>query len=769
MTRPLLFWTVLGLLLCVLVLRASAAVIETDTVWQGTVAVTEETLVLRGVTLMILPGTRVLFRASAEGEGAAAAQLTVRGRLLAQGRADAEILFTSAAAEPNTGDWGGLLFQETGRQEPSRLSYCRVEFASQGIRAGVTQLQVEHSTVRHCTVGFSGLKQLTGGVFDSEVAFNRRGFYFNQSTGFAVENTRIRENQDEGLILTYGSSVAIGNCEILDNGTVGVGCLQGSSPLVEGCRIGGHQRGVYVELKSHPVLVANDIRGNDTGIWAEKLVAPQILRNRITENRVGIFCNYSAYPQIHENDLAGNTAFAVVLGDQQSILVEKQIPYRAGGAFYQEAPPAAPLPAKTRKFEAFSGNDNGWLDARGNWWGEAAAEQMRTVGDRGNIDSIEDGHDKPDTHYQGQAFARDVVVFSEWESAPLATAGPPQIRYAGVAGKILFRGQPLSGARVHVYRDAVAGFRGEGVAFSGPVGEDGRFALQLLPGRYYVVAKRTDSRFPWVEPGPGDYFSYYGGNPVRITEGNTAVVNLRTVQLQPAATERREDTAVGVLEGSVTGPEGPVEGAAVYLYHTPDSDFRGPDLFGPGGAVFDGTAADGGFRVEVPPGTYYLVATQRRGGFSLGPLRPGDLFGYYAGNPVEIAGGQVFRCTLQMVEKLKEAYRVPVGNSPPTGILGTIRTADGEVPGGVFAFASENPMMLGGMPPFRSEVVSADGSYFLDLPAAGTYYVGARSGYGGPPRPGEWHGAYGAEALRPVVVEAGTPTRGIDITVQKMQ
>jgi hypothetical protein len=88
----------------------------------------------------------------------------------------------------------------------------------------------------------------------------------------------------------------------------------------------------------------------------------------------------------------------------------------------------------------------------------------------------------------------------------------------------------------------------------------------------------------------------------------------------------------------------------------------------------------------------------------------------------------------------------------------------------VYAFATTDPsFMIGGMPPYRSQPLGADGSYTIDLPAGGTYYVSARSGHGGPPLPGEWHGFHGEKTPRPVVVETDQVVGGIDFTIRKME
>ena len=126
--------------------------------------------------------------------------------------------------------------------------------------------------------------------------------------------------------------------------------------------------------------------------------------------------------------------------------------------------------------------------------------------------------------------------------------------------------------------------------------------------------------------------------------------------------------------------------------------------------------------------------------------------------------------TLQVVKKLKETAAPRGGGSSATAIRGKIRDPDGNIPAGVYAYATSDPsFMIGAMPPYRSEPLGADGTYSIDLPGGGTYYVGARSGYGGPPLPGEWHGFLGSDAPSPVAVETGKVTEGVDFMVRKME
>lgn len=744
--------------------------ISVDTVWKGVVEVGGEVRVLGGATLLVTAGTTVRFSRAKKEDGDPRARLIVQGTLIAQGTKEKPILFTSAAADPAPGDWGGILF-ERANSRPNRVRFAEIEYASEGIGGAYSLLLVEDTTIRGCGVGVAALRDLKGGLFQSTVIGNRMGLSFNQSSGLLVEKSAIRDNAEGGILCYFSSSPAIRHCTITGNGTYGVSCSQGASPVVEGCVISGQQRGITMELKSRPLIVRNEISGNDTGIWAEKLVFPRILGNVISGNGRGIYCNYSGYPEIHGNNIVGNGSFALVLGDNMSIVMEKQIPFRSMGRNF-DTPPTEPqfLPPQTRKFTPFTASEEGIVDARGNWWGKEALQEMETLGTDGNISVIEDFHDKPDTWYKEKTYRRDRVDFSSWEGKPLEAAGPPEQTYSDIRGKVIFEGKGLPGARVHVYRDAGGSFSGEGFSFSAPTGEDGSFSLHLGTGSYYLVAKKTEEGFPHRDPGPGEFFGYYGGNPVAVAEGGDTESNIQVVRKAESSSSVAEGQKGAVVEGAVIGPEGPVEGASIHVYTDASRQFRGPGLFGPQGAVIGGTDSSGRFSIDLPPGIYYLVASKRgRGGF-LGPLQPGDLHGFYDGNPVEAEAGRRMRVTLQTVKKLKESGARAAPGPWSSGIRGTIRDPSGKVPAGVYAYATTDPsFMIGAMPPYRSQPVAEDGSFTIDLPGGSTYYVGARSGYGGPPLPGEWHGFFGGDAPDPIAVEKGSIREGVDFTVRKME
>jgi parallel beta-helix repeat protein len=500
--------------------------ITADTLWEGTVEVTGEVTVPEGTVLVIQPGTTVRFAVGTDAAGQRISRLTVHGILVAQGTAEKPILFTSAAATPQPADWGGISLERSTAQ-PSRISHASIRYAVTGIGAMMSNLVAEDLEIRDCERGITAQRELRGHLSRGSIVGNTVGVYYEQSSGFSIADSIINDNAEAGVVCASSSSPTIRLSTIAGNGQMGVSCFQGSSPLIEGNTIRGHQRGIYAELQSRPRISRNTIRENDTGIFAEKLVFPTITGNVITENGTGIYCNMSAYPEIHGNNIFDNRRFAVVLGDNMSIVMEKKIPMRQmGRAFFGKPPESQELPPQSRRFDAFSGSDQGIVDARGNWWGTRATEEMAKLPAGGNSSVIEDFFDKPDTWEGQDKYPRDRVVFVPWESEALKDVGPPAKTISGIRGRVLADGKPVSGVRVHVYKDAAGGFQGEGVTYSAPSASDGGFSVDPGAGPWYLVAKGPTPPFPGYATAKGDYLGAFSGNPVTLVPGSEVVVDI---------------------------------------------------------------------------------------------------------------------------------------------------------------------------------------------------------------------------------------------------
>ncbi len=64
-----------------------------------------------------------------------------------------------------------------------------------------------------------------------------------------------------------------------------------------------------------------------------------------------------------------------------------------------------------------------------------------------------------------------------------------------------------------------------------------------------------------------------------------------------------------------------MDGAFVNVYPDTISNLLGPSQF-----ISSPTDGQGHYRIEVPPGVYYVVARKRLSGQSTGPLSPGDFY-----------------------------------------------------------------------------------------------------------------------------------------------
>jgi parallel beta-helix repeat protein len=637
--------------------RLLAAPIEIvkDTVWEGTVDVSDDVRVLKGATLLIQPGTTVRFASIKNEVGLPTVRLLINGSLIAQGTADRPITFTSAAKDPRPGDWAGI-FVESSNERPNRLRHVSIRHAFIGLSGMHSILMAEDTVIRDCATGLYAFQEFNGWMFQSSLSGNDIGLHFHQNTSFHVENCEISGNSRIGILCVLNSSPRVRFCTVSDNGESGVHLVQGASPLIEGNTIRGNRRGISMELQTRPWIVGNLITKNGTGIWGEKMVFPRVEGNIIADNGSGIYCNYSAYMEIHGNNLHDNGTSSLVVGDNMSILMQEKIPFRFLGKFsFDAAPPEVEkVPHQSRRLDPFPENA-GVVDARANWWGAKATAEMEKLGENGNISVIEDFYDKPDTYYQDEVYRRDRVAFSPWEKAPLAQAGPQAREYSGIGGKVIFGGQPVAGVRVHAYRDAEGGFRGEGYAYSSPTAADGSFSLNISEGTYYLLAKNPSPPFPFSEPGSGAFFGYFEGNPVAIGSRGKGTRNLQVVRRAAPVVTTGEDPALVVVEGVVLGPAGPVAGASITVHKDAAQQFRGPGLFGPPGAAAGSTDAKGAFSLRLPPGTYYFVASKPAGGDLAAPPRPGDLFGYFDGNPLSPEPGTKTLITIQMVEGVDPA------------------------------------------------------------------------------------------------------------------
>jgi hypothetical protein len=319
---------------------------------------------------------------------------------------------------------------------------------------------------------------------------------------------------------------------------------------------------------------------------------------------------------------------------------------------------------------------------------------------------------------------------------------------SGLSGQLLHQDRPLAQAQVEIYlkADKDRSVQPFAVATSDAAGN---YRVDLPAGRYFVIGKQ---RGEGPDGRPRMLMAEAPGNPYPVERGLTRVppFNLREMG--------REGGLAGAADSGVSGrltvAGAPVGRAFVYVYSAADAGLIGPSY---GEAVQVG--GDGRFAIDLPAGRYYLVARQRADGSRAGELAPGDFNGAYPGNPVEVRRGE--RLTLgafplSAIDPALRAERQARGTFAATGtqVTGQVVDPAGEPVPGVHVFAYLDSRMVG-KPVHISAPTGADGRFELHLGEGGTYFVGARSNYGGPLEPGEWVGTFDGRPDHAVAVTAG--------------
>ena len=196
----------------------------------------------------------------------------------------------------------------------------------------------------------------------------------------------------------------------------------------------------------------------------------------------------------------------------------------------------------------------------------------------------------------------------------------PVLSYsATIEGVVLYDKGLLDTSQVSAYKKYSDIINAAPAYTSSPGDKPGYYKLQLPAGIYYITASgKLNNR---------EFFSYHGANPFRIEEGKLWLPFMTTPKTPASA----KDSASAGIYGMVKFNGKPVDDAQVTLYSPDNTFFKGRGL------LSSATGPDGTFRFAPEPGEYVIVARKRTAFKGTGPLSKGDLFCYFAGNPVRAA------------------------------------------------------------------------------------------------------------------------------------
>lgn len=317
-----------------------------------------------------------------------------------------------------------------------------------------------------------------------------------------------------------------------------------------------------------------------------------------------------------------------------------------------------------------------------------------------------------------------------------------------ITGTTRFMGHALSEGIVTASRGAPGG---EEVV--SPIGADGSFVLAVRRGVYYLYGRSRD-------PETGDaLWSYWGGNPINVFGDIPATLVLPFTRASdpPAVLDGAGIRGVATLEGT------PVEGVRVAAYLDPEDGFHGPPY-----SLSPPSDGQGRYHIPVEPGTYYLVARKRspEGAF-LGPLRKGDLLGYFPYNPVTVRQKRGLDVQMALVEVNRPRGEGSLAPGESITLTGTIDDEAGLPIEGARALLFNDPEMLG-RPAFVSSPSDSEGRYILEVSREGIFYLAARSMIGGPPETGQLLGYYSGSQDRSVTLRWGDRLVDLNIKVREV-
>lgn len=322
--------------------------------------------------------------------------------------------------------------------------------------------------------------------------------------------------------------------------------------------------------------------------------------------------------------------------------------------------------------------------------------------------------------------------------------------------RTVWKSAPLSNVRVewrHQPEEAAPAMTGVTVRL-------GTAVFQPKSGSYYLTAEwRKDGNFKRPQS-PGDRFAWLGGNPLLVSSESSEMITLMLAEI-PAPVLSTPPAGTGIF-GLVTLEGIPIANAGVYAYSNSDSGFKGDDF-----QATTRTNAKGEFAFELPPGSYYILTRLRKdNSVDLGPLHKEDLLGYDPWNPVVVEQGHFTASVIPSLRLKMVKSRTESSAFLPGTIEGRIVNSKGQPVPGVYA-AIYNKASMSGRSVFRSEPVGTDGRFKLSVPIPGSYFLGARSGYGSPV-PGVWTGTWDGSADHSIVIKTGETHPGVEIIVEQI-
>ncbi|MBI5417979.1 hypothetical protein HZA55_08555 [Candidatus Poribacteria bacterium] len=353
------------------------------------------------------------------------------------------------------------------------------------------------------------------------------------------------------------------------------------------------------------------------------------------------------------------------------------------------------------------------------------------------------------------------IVKKDIDKAPISESK------SGIIGKVILYDKYnfVNNAHVYLYKK-ISDFPDNPYVFSKPTDAEGNYAIEAVPGQYFIAAiKRKNGAITGVIE-KDDCFGYFGGNPIYVLKDKIVNINLNLTQkiaVQEKNIPSKNEKKCGI-KGKIMFKGEPLSDAFAYVYKNTANHLKGAVA-----ALSEPTANDGTFTIDVPAGTYYLLAKKRdskkisvkkkalpfviSGEDAIqqfmfteefaGPLASGDYFAFHDENPIKVENGFYTNVVLSCIKKVgdkKKGFK----KISDTRIEGIILDKKGNPVEGVFAFAHKGVQVSLDLPnpKYISNQTEKDGKFILNLDGGGLYYIGAKKVLGRVSRFGDLYGYY---------------------------
>jgi len=327
--------------------------VSIDSDWiADTVEVTGDVYVPDGITLGIVPGTKVIFSGHYK--------IDVHGRLLAIGSKKDTIYFTVKDTagfsdhQSLNGSWGGIDFNNSGffggangamnDNDSSVFAYCVMKYVKDDKSGGgfyivhFSKILIEHSNIQYC--GSYGSEGNGGGIycnyaspFISECNISKNfseyfgsGIYCENSEPYVrnsiLDNNISYKGSGSGLYMTLSSPV-IENCIFTNNASHPISSFYGgaissyhSNPVIVRCKVINNYHDMYgaaISCKDgKPVLINNLISNNTGSSYGSAVFFPSteyamLLNNTIVNNDPGGIYFYYSKASVYNSIFWGNS------------------------------------------------------------------------------------------------------------------------------------------------------------------------------------------------------------------------------------------------------------------------------------------------------------------------------------------------------------------------------------------------------------------------------------------------------------------------------